>query len=60
MRPHVLKAEASAWICRIAADHAGRQKCAELLHVSQCDVVHVDQWLGLTGHDWIEHAAWVI
>ena len=60
MGSHVVEGEASAWVSLVAADDTRWQDCAVLLYVPQCDIVHVDERLGLAGHDWVQKAARVI
>ena len=60
MCPHVVEDESSAWIGLVAANDARWQDCAVLLNVPQRDIVHIDERLGLAGHEWVQEAARVV
>lgn len=54
---HVREDHACALVRLMASHNAWRQKVASRLHIVEHDVSHIDQRLGITGSQWVEHAS---
>lgn len=52
----VLEVDVPAWVRGVAADDAWREETTLGGDVPECDVPHVDQWLGLAALKWVGHA----